>query len=140
MNRPVRFFFHPISMRITALCSIAAAVVAAGCVQDLSGPAAVETVPLRATITPDNRCTVETLGKTFKSIGQVRGATLPSFSGSLQHSGFHTVGCWVAMSDGTDGDFIIIFSGDSFQKPFEVGSYLPRFEPPYGSSEKLASV
>ena len=38
------------------------------------------------------------------------------------------------------GDFVLTFSGNSFQKPFELGSYLPRFEPPYGSSEKLVSV
>lgn len=44
------------------------------------------------------------------------------------------------MSDGTDGDFVLLFSGDSFQKPFEPGNYLPRFEPPYGSAEKLVSV
>ncbi|HYN81489.1 MAG TPA: hypothetical protein VES88_08305 [Gemmatimonadaceae bacterium] len=126
-------------MRITALCSTAA-LVATGCIQDLSGPPAVETIPLRATITPDNRCTVETLGRTYTSIGHVRGATPPTFTGTLENSGFHAVGCWVAMSDGTDGDFVLLFSGDSFQKPFEVGSYLPRFEPPYGSSEKLVSV
>ncbi len=126
-------------MRITALYSIAA-LVTAGCVQDLSAPTPPETIPLRATITADNRCTVETLGKTFTSIGQVRGVTLPTFTGSLESQGFHAVGCWVAMSDGTDGDFVLTFSGDSFQKPFEVGSYLPRFEPPYGSSEKLVSV
>ncbi|MDP9177821.1 MAG: hypothetical protein M3O61_09090 [Gemmatimonadota bacterium] len=127
-------------MRITALCPIAAAIVVTGCVQDLSGPPPSETIPLRATITADNRCTVETLGRTYTSIGQVRGAILPTFIGSLESSGFHAVGCWVAMSDGTDGDFVITFSGNSFQKPFEPGSYLPRFEPPFGSSEKLASV
>ncbi len=44
------------------------------------------------------------------------------------------------MADGTDGDFVLTFSGDSFQKAFEVGSYQPRFEPPYGSAEKLVSV
>ena len=44
------------------------------------------------------------------------------------------------MADGTDGDFVLTFSGNSFQKPFEPGSYLPRFEPPYGSAEKLVSV
>lgn len=126
-------------MRITALFSIAA-LVATGCVQDLSAPTPPETIPLRATITADNRCTVETLGRTFTSIGQVRGATLPTFSGSLVSDGFHAVGCWVAMADGTDGDFVLTFSGNSFQKPFELGSYLPRFEPPYGSAEKLVSV
>ena len=127
-------------MRLTALCSIAAALVATGCVQDLTGPPLPETFPFRATITPDNRCTVETMGKTYTSIGQVRWAALPTFSGTLENSGFHAVGCWVAMSDGTDGDVVLLFSGDSFQKSFEPGSYLPRFEPPYGSAEKLVGV
>ena len=126
-------------MRLTALFSIAA-LVATGCVQDLSAPTPPEMIPLRATITPDNRCTVETLGRTYTSIGQLRGATLPTLSGSLVSDGFHGVGCWVAMADGTDGDFVLTFSGNSFQKPFEPGNYLPRFEPPYGSSEKLVSV
>lgn len=126
-------------MRITALFAISA-LVSTGCVQDLSGPTPPEMIPLRATITPDNRCTVETLGRTFTSIGQVRGAVLPTFSGSLVSDGFHGVGCWVAMPDGTDGDFVLTFSGNSFQKPFEPGNYLPRFEPPYGSAEKLVSV
>lgn len=137
-STPIVFPF-PTPMRITALFSIGA-LVSTGCVQDLSGPTPPEAIPLRATITADNRCTVETLGRTFTSIGQVRGATLPTFSGSLASEGFHAVGCWVAMADGTDGDFVVTFSGNSFQKPFEVGSYLPRFEPPYGSAEKLVSV
>jgi hypothetical protein len=44
------------------------------------------------------------------------------------------------MSDGTDGELVLTFSGNSFQKPFEPGSYSLRFEPPYGSAEKLVSV
>jgi len=127
-------------MRIIALSSIAAVLVATGCVQDLSAPTPLENISLRATITSDNRCTVETMGRTYTSIGQVRGATLPIFSGALQNDGWHSIGCWVAMSDGTDGELVLTFSGNSFQKPFEPGSYSPRFEPPYGSSEKLVSV
>jgi hypothetical protein len=127
-------------MRIIALASIAAALVATGCVQDLSAPTPPETIPLRATITADNTCTVETLGRTYTSIGQLRGATLPTFSGALENDGWHAIGCWVAMSDGTDGDLVLTFSGNSYQKPFEPGAYTPRFEPPYGSSEKLVSV
>lgn len=127
-------------MRIIALSSIAAVLVATGCVQDLSEPKPLETVSLRATITSDNHCTVETTGRTYTSIGQVRGVTLPTFSGALENEGWHALGCWVAMSDGTDGELVLTFSGNSFQKPFEPGSYSLRFEPPYGSAEKLVSV
>jgi len=127
-------------MRIIALSSIAVALVLTGCVQDLSAPTPPELFPFRATITSDNSCTVETLGRTYTSIGQVRGATLPTFAGELDNDGWHAIGCWVAMSDGTDGELILTFSGDSYQKPFELGTYKPRFEPPYGSTEKLVSV
>ena len=127
-------------MRIIALSSIAAALALTGCVQDLSAPAPPETFPLRATVTADNTCTVEVLGRTYTSIGQVVGATLPTFSGSLENDGWHAVGCWVVNVDGTDGALILTFSGDSYQKPFEPGTYMPRFEAPYGSSEKLVSL
>lgn len=127
-------------MRIIALSSIAAALALAGCVQDLSAPTPPETFPLRATVTADNRCTVEVLGRTYTSIGQVVGATLPTFSGSLVNDGWHAIGCWVSNTDGTDGSLILTFSGDSYQKPFEPGTYMPRFEAPYGSSGKLVSL
>lgn len=127
-------------MRIIALSSIAAALALTGCVQDLSAPASPELFPFRATVTADNHCTVETLGRTYTSIGQVRGATLPTFAGTLESDGWHAIGCWVAMSDGTDGELVITFSGNSYQMPFEPGSYSPRFEAPYGSTEKLVSV
>jgi hypothetical protein len=121
-------------MRIIALSSITAVLVATGCVQDLSEPKPLETVSLRATITSDNHCTVETMGRTYTSIGQVRGVTLPTFSGALENEGWHALGCWVAMSDGTDGELVLTFSGNFFQKPFEPGSYSLR------SAEKLVSV
>lgn len=127
-------------MRISALSSIAALLVATGCVQDLSEPKPLEYVALRATITSDNKCTVETMGRTYTSIGHVRGVTLPTFSGALVNDGWHAVGCWVAMSDGTDGELALTFSGNSYQKPFEPGNYSLRFEAPYGSPEKLVSV
>lgn len=126
-------------MRIIALSSIAALVLS-GCVQDLSAPAPPEAFPLRATVTADNTCTVEVLGRTYTSIGHVVGATLPTFSGSLENQGYHAIGCWVLNSDGTDGSLLLTFSGDSYQKPFEPGTYMPRFEAPYGSTGRLVSL
>ena len=113
----------------------------AGCVVQPTDPAAApETFALRATVTPDNKCTVEALGRTYTSIGQVRGAVLPTFSGSLENDGYHAIGCWVANADGTDGELVITFSGNSFQQPFPTGTFEPIFEPPFGSTEKLVSV
>jgi hypothetical protein len=125
-------------MRPIAFISLAT-LLAGGCTK-ATAPISVPMFPLSATITPDNHCTVNALGKTFSSIGQVRGATLPDFSGTLDNAGYHAVGCWVAGENGTDGDLVITFSGNSFQQPFPIGSFVPTFDPPYGSSEKIASV
>jgi hypothetical protein len=127
-------------MRNIALSSIATIFVVAGCAKETTAPVQLESFPLRATVTPDNRCTVEALGMTYTSIGQVRGVVLPAFSGTLENAGYHAVGCWVAAPDGSDGDLVVLFSGDSFQKQFETGTFQPRFEPPFGASEKIVSV
>jgi hypothetical protein len=110
------------------------------CVKVPTAPVHVETFPLRATVTPDNHCNVDALGKTYTSIGQVRGAVLPNFTGDLQSDGYHAIGCWVSNVDGSDGDLIITFSGNSYQQPFPTGSFVPVFEPPFGSTEKIVSV
>jgi hypothetical protein len=127
-------------MKRSAFISTAAFIAVAGCVQVPTEPTKVESFPLRATVTPDNHCTVEALGKTYTSIGQVRGAVLPTFSGTLDNGGYHSIGCWVAGPDGSDGDLLITFSGESYQKPFPSGTFLPAFEPPYGSTDKWAGV
>jgi hypothetical protein len=127
-------------MRNIALSSIATILVVAGCVKETTAPVQLESFPLRATITPDNRCTVEALGKTYTSVGQVRGAVLPGFSGTLVNTGYHSVGCWVAAPDGSDGDLVVLFTGDSYQKQFETGTFEPRFEPPFGTTNKFVSV
>jgi len=111
-----------------------------GCVVEPTAAPPLETFALRATVTPDNKCTVEALGRTYTSVGMVRGAVLPDFSGSLENDGYHAIGCWVSNADGTDGDLIVTFSGNSFQQPFPTGTFEPIFEPPFGSTEKLVSV
>jgi hypothetical protein len=103
----------------------------------------IDQIPLRATITPDNHCTVEALGKTYTSIGQVRGAVLPTFTGTSDgggRDGWHVVGCWVSNLDGSDGDLVVVFPGDSREQPFATGSFTPTFTPPFGSTEKVVSV
>ena len=129
-------------MKQTVIISVATAALLglAACVKVPTAPVQVETFPLRATVTPDNHCTVDALGKTYTSIGQVRGAVLPNFTGDLQNDGYHAIGCWVSNVDGSDGDLIITFSGGSYQQPFPTGSFVPAFEPPFGSTDKIVSV
>lgn len=128
-------------MKNLILSSVAAVVVLAGCTpKDATAPALPESVAFRATITPDNKCTVETLGKTYTSVGQVRGAVLPAFSGTLDNTGYHAVGCWVGAPDGTGGDLAVLFEGDSRGKPFDTGTFQPRFEPTFGGSNKVVSI
>ena len=129
-------------MKQTSIVFVTAAAVLGlmACVKVPTDPVPVETFPLRATVTPDNHCTVEALGKTYTSIGQVRGAVLPTFTGDVKNDGLHAIGCWVSNPDGSDGDLIITFSGNSYGQPFPTGSFVPAFEAPYGSSEKIVSV
>ena len=130
---------------LQTLMGTAAMVGLAACVQvpTDNSPQVLEQFPLRATITPDNHCSVEALGKTYTSIGQVRGAVLPNFTGTSEgggRDGWHVVGCWVSNVDGSDGDLVVVFSGDSRDQPFATGSFKPTFEPPFGSTEKIVSV
>jgi len=114
----------------------------AGCVKVPTAVPDAPQFPLRATVTPDNHCTVEALGQTYKSVGQVRGAQLPNFTGDLDNAGYHAIGCWVANVDGSgaDGDLIITFSGNSYQQPFPTGSFKPILDPPFGGTEKIVTV
>jgi hypothetical protein len=102
--------------------------------------AQVEMVPLHAVITSDNRCTVQALGKTFVSVGQLQGAQLPAFTGTLKNDGYHSITCWVGNTDGSDGNIIVTFSGNSYQQPFPTGTFRPLFEPPWGVTDKYAGV
>jgi len=129
-------------MKNLTFSSVAAILVLAGCAQkDTTAPAApLQTMSFRATITSDNKCTVETLGQTYTSVGQVRGVVLPAFSGTLDNAGYHAVGCWVGTPDGVGGDLAVLFEGDSRGKPFDTGTFQPKFEPTFGGSEKNVSI
>lgn len=128
-------------MKKSTFPSIAALIVLAGCAQkDAVAPALPQTLSFRATITPDNKCTVEALGRTYTSVGQVRGVVLPSFSGTLDNAGYHAVGCWVGAPDGSGGDLAVLFEGDSRGKPFDTGTFQPKFEPTFGGSDKNVSI
>lgn len=127
-------------MRLFPLSSIAAALAIAGCAQAPTVPVPVATTALRATVTPDNHCTVEAYGKTYTSVGQVRGALLPSFTGTENNAGLHAIGCWVALPDGSDGELVVIFSGNSYQLPFSTGTFQPRTEATWGTNDMMANV
>lgn len=130
-------------MKKNALTSIGLfAIAVLGCVKVPTAIPDAPEFPLRATVTPDNHCTVEALGQTYTSIGQVRGAVLPDFKGDLDNAGYHAIGCWVANVDGSgaDGDLIITFSGNSYGQPFPTGSFKPLLDPTYGSDEKIVGV
>ena len=130
-------------MKRIIVASIALAAGLTACVKVLptdSDSSAVEKVQLRATVTPGGLCTVDFQGKTYQSLGQVRGAVLPTFIGAT-NGGYHEVACWVGnVLDGSDGNLAISFSGNSFQKPFAVGTFIPRFEAPAATDDKFATV
>lgn len=129
-------------MKKIALTSISLfAIAIAGCVKVPTAVPDAPEFPLRATVTPDNHCSVEALGVTYTSVGMVRGAVLPNFMGDLVSEGYHAIGCWVANVDGSsDGDLIITFSGNSYQQPFPTGSFKVILDPPFGGTEKIATV
>jgi hypothetical protein len=129
-------------MRKITLTSIAVVAVAVGaCVKVPTAVPDAPEFPLRATVTPDNHCTVEALGTKYTSVGQVRGAVLPTFTGDLDNAGYHAIGCWVQNVDGSsDGDLIITFAGNSYQQPFPTGSFRPILDPPFGGTENIVSV
>jgi hypothetical protein len=99
-----------------------------------------EFVTIRATVTSDNHCNVEALGLSYQSIGNVSGATPPMFVGTLDNAGYHAIGCWMYGPNGSDGVLTITFPGNSLNQPFRTGTFKPVFEPPFGSSDDVASV
>lgn len=113
-------------MRLTHFTLPAALFVTAACVEQASAPIELPKHRLTATVTSDNHCTVNVMGKTYSSIGQVRGDVPSQFIGTIPDESYHGFGCWVSTDDG-DGDLIVIFSGNNLGKPLEVGQYAVQF-------------
>ena len=95
-----------------------------GCAKP-SEPVEAPTFRLTATITEDNHCTVNVLGKTYSSIGQVRGDVPSQFIGTVPDKSYHGFGCWVKTADG-DGDLVVLFAGNHLGKPLDTGTYPPK--------------
>ena len=108
-------------MRFKALALSAAALAVAGC-DKATSPDVPPTYHLSATVTASNNCSVSVLDNDFSSIGQIRGDVPTQFISTVRDQSYHGFGCWVATSDG-DGDLIVLFSGNTFGKPLETGTY-----------------
>lgn len=106
--------------KLTALS--AALIATTACAEASSAPKEVPTFHLTATVTENNHCTVTVLGKTYSSIGQVRGDVPSQFIGTVAEKSYHGFGCWVQTGDG-DGDLVVLFSGNNLGKPLEPGTY-----------------
>jgi len=114
-------------MKNPIVVPIFAALLSAGCNPEAVAPTPLETFPLTATITEANECTVTVLGKTYQSKGQVRGDVPANFVGTLKDESYHGFGCWVE-TQGSDGDLVVLFAGNAYQKPLAVGTYPAAFE------------
>ncbi|MEO5579466.1 MAG: hypothetical protein ABIR58_02330, partial [Gemmatimonadaceae bacterium] len=69
-----------------------------------------------------NKCAVAVMGKNYASDGKVRGDVPAKFIGTLPTANYHGFGC-IVDNTGGEGDLIIIFSGNNFQRPLAVGTY-----------------
>ncbi|HVF38466.1 MAG TPA: hypothetical protein VM939_01110 [Gemmatimonadaceae bacterium] len=106
---------------------VSALVVGTGCVNETSAPGPIPTYRLTATVTEANNCAVEAQGIRYSSIGQIRGDVPTKFIGTVKDLSYHGFGCWVSVAPNStaqgDGDLVIIFSGNRFNKPLAVGTY-----------------
>jgi len=109
------------SMKISAL-AISAAVLGVMACEKATSPDVPPTVRLTATVTASNTCSVQVMDKSYSSVGQIRGDVPKQFISTVADKIYHGFGCWVATSDG-DGDLIVLFSGNTFGKPLETGTY-----------------
>ncbi|MBA3727385.1 MAG: hypothetical protein H0W86_13375 [Armatimonadetes bacterium] len=113
--------------------AIALFAVAVSCKNDTTQPQVLPTIRLVANVTGSNTCSVNTLGTSYGSIGQIRGDVPTKFVGTLPNKGYHGFTCWVSTDGGVtangDNGFInVIFSGNTYGKPLDVGTYALRFE------------
>ncbi len=89
---------------------------------------AAPTYHVKATITGSNTCAVSALDASYGSIGQISGDKPTKFVGTLADKGYHGFSCWVSTDGGVtangDNGFInVIFSGNTYGKPLDVGTY-----------------
>ena len=97
-----------------------------------------------ATVSGANTCAVNTLDKSLSSIGQISGDKPTKFVGTLDKN-YHGLSCWVSAdggvsTNGGDGFFNVIFSGNNLGKPLAVGTYGLRFEILDTTPEMMATV
>jgi len=89
---------------------------------------AAPTYRVQATITGTNTCSVSALDASYGSIGQISGDKPAKFIGTFADKGYHGSSCWVSTDGGVtangDNGFInVIFSGNTFGQPLQVGTY-----------------
>ena len=108
-------------MRIPAIALTGLLAALTGC-QETAAPIDPPKFRVTATITEDNTCTVSAMGKTYTSQGRIRGDKPAQFVGTMADLQYHGFGCEVA-SSGTEGDIIVLFSGNNLGKPLEPGVY-----------------
>ena len=123
----------------SSLLAFAFVAAASACKTDTTAPVAGPTFRVVADVTGSNNCSVNTLNKSYSSIGQIRGDVPTKFIGTLADKSYHGFGCWVA-TDGGDADLIVVFSGNSFGKPLAVGTYGLRLDLLDDTPPMMASI
>jgi|SRR5687768_4455636 len=121
-----------------SILAIPALLIASACVE-VTTPEPAAKVRLTASITDTNTCTVNLLGKTYSSANNVAGDLPSRFVGTVRDASYHGFGCWVGTSDG-DGTIVVLFSGNNFGKPLEVGTYKVGLEVLDDTPAHVASV
>jgi hypothetical protein len=117
----------------SSFIAIALLAVAAGCKTDTTAPADNVTFHVVANVSGSNTCSVNALDASYGSIGQIRGDVPTKFVGTLPDKNYHGFTCWVSTDGGItangDNGFInVVFSGNTYGKPLEVGTYGLRLE------------
>ena len=104
------------------LLALSAIVFAAASCKEASAPIDPPRFRVTAVVTDDNKCTVSAMDKTYSSSGQIRGDQPSQFVGTVADKSYHGFGC-VVLAPGTDGDIIVLFSGNNVGKPLDPGVY-----------------
>lgn len=124
-------------MRHPLLAIPAALLVISACKESVAPEAPL--VRILATVTEANTCAVTTLGKSYSSVGQIKGDVPARFVGTLAGEPYHGFACWVSTSGG-DGSLTVIFSGNNIGKPLAPGTYSLRQDLLFDTPPGMASV